>query len=86
MIECLPYLAIAACTATLEIGWVSSVRSVTQNRVWMLAANAALMQAISNASMLILVSDRWTATASVFGAAVGAVIALRSRLLSLFAV
>lgn len=73
------YVGIGICSAALEVGWISSVRSVTANRMWIVAGNAVAMQAISNASTLILVSDGWTAIASIIGAGLGAVICMRFR-------
>ena len=73
----LSYLGIALCSAALEIGWISSVRSVTANRMWIVAGNAVVMQGISNASTLILVSNGWTAIASIIGAGLGAILCMR---------
>lgn len=73
----LPYIGIGLCSAALEVGWISSVRSVTANRMWIVAGNAVVMQGISNASTLILVSDGWTAIASVIGAGLGAILCMR---------
>ena len=74
--SCLPYIGIAACTASLEVGWIFSVRFVSAGRAIPLIASAMFMQAISNASTLILVSDGWTSIASVMGAALGVLIGM----------
>jgi outer membrane lipoprotein SlyB len=73
----LPYIAIFLCTLVLEVGWIVSVRAVTADRAWTMVVSAVLMQGISNASTLILVSDRWTSLASMLGAAAGAMLGMR---------
>ena len=79
----LAYVAIFLCSLVLEIGWVSSVRSVAAGREWLVVLNAVVMQGISNTSTLILVRDSWTSLASVLGAAIGAFLGMRIPVRSL---
>lgn len=73
----LSYIAIFLCATVIEVGWISAVRSVTNDRMWSLVLMAVSMQAISNVSTLILVSNGWTAVASIAGAGFGAILGMR---------
>lgn len=75
----LAYVGIFICSLVLEVGWILAVRLVTADRQWIIALNAVVMQAISNSSTLILVSDSWTSVSSVIGAGTGALIGMRIR-------
>lgn len=79
MMGWMSYAGIGLCAALLETGWILSVRGVNANRMWVVAGNAVIMQGISNASTLILVSNGWTALASIAGAGLGALICMKFR-------
>ena len=73
----IPYVGIFLCSTVLEIGWIAAVRFVTSDRTWVLIATAMMMQSISNASTLILVSDGWTALSAVAGSGFGALLGMK---------
>lgn len=71
------YVAIMVLAATLEIGWVTSVRFVNNNSVFHLAMAAMVMQTISFSQTLILVNNNLTMLAGILGSGIGAVIVMR---------
>jgi len=73
----IPYLCIALFAVIIDVGWVIGVRLVKLNARLQLILVAMSMQAVSNLSTLILVSNSWTMIASAIGAGIGAWIGLK---------
>jgi len=73
----IPYITIALCVIAIEIGWIAAVRWVHSNKTMHVVLSALSMQAISNASTLILVDNHWTMFASIIGGGLGALIGMK---------